>query len=102
MGKINEVTPEELEDLLKSSTKIEVIDVREDDEVAEGIIENAIHIPLKEIPNQKDSLNKDKHYVIVCRSGGRSMKACEYLDKAGFQVSNMAGGMLKWKGEIIF
>ena len=51
---------------------LEIIDVREDDEVAEGIIPGAKHITLGDIPTRISELSKDKEYVMVCRSGGRS------------------------------
>ncbi|GAB3047344.1 rhodanese-like domain-containing protein [Virgibacillus ainsalahensis] len=101
MNHIKEITPAELEEQMKKDDNLVVVDVREDEEVAQGIIENAKHIPLGEIPHAKDELDKDKEYVFVCRSGGRSMKAASYLDEHGFKVTNMAGGMLKWEGDVI-
>lgn len=100
MNDINEITPEEVEELIGKENDV-IIDVREDDEVAEGMIESAKHIKLENIPHSLQELDKDKHYVLVCRSGGRSMKASEFLDEHGYQVSNMTGGMRNWKGEII-
>lgn len=102
MDHIQEFTSEELESLIGEENNIEIIDVREDEEVAQGMIEDAKHIPLQEIPNNIDSLSKDKHYVLVCRSGARSMRAATYLDEHGYKVSNLAGGMLEWDGEIVF
>lgn len=102
MEDIQEVTSNELQDLLEGENNIEIIDVREDAEVEQGMIEDAKHIPLGEVPNNIDSLSKDKHYVLVCRSGGRSMRAATYLDEHGYKVSNLTGGMLKWDGEVIY
>lgn len=102
MEHIQEFTSEELQNLLGEENSIEIIDVREDEEVAQGMIEDAKHIPLQEISSHIDSLSKDKHYVLVCRSGARSMRAATYLDKHGYKVTNLAGGMLEWDGEIIF
>lgn len=99
---IQEFTSEELQGILNNENNIELIDVREDEEVAQGMIEDAKHIPLGELPNNVDSLSKDKHYVLVCRSGARSMRAATYLDEHGFKASNLAGGMLEWDGEVIF
>lgn len=101
MEHIQEITSEELQNLLGEENDIEVIDVREDAEVEQGMIEDANHIPLGEIPDNTDSLSKDKHYVLVCRSGGRSMRAATYLNKQGYKVSNLAGGMIEWDGEVI-
>ncbi|GAA0431228.1 MAG: rhodanese-like domain-containing protein [Bacillota bacterium] len=100
MEKINEISPEELESQLKEGIDIEVVDVREDEEVAQGMIKNAKHIPLQEIPDAINSLDKSKHHVLVCRSGRRSMRAAEFLSENGYNVSNMTGGMLEWKGAV--
>ena len=98
---INEIQPNELEKMMKEDDNLVVIDVREDEEVAQGMIEGAKHIPLQNIPSAKDELDKQQHYAFVCRSGGRSMKAALYMKDQGFNVSNMTGGMLNWEGEVI-
>jgi rhodanese-related sulfurtransferase len=43
-----------------------------------------------------DELDKNKEYILVCRSGGRSGRAAELLEKHGYCVVNMNGGMLAW------
>ena len=43
-----------------------IIDVREDEEIQEGMIRTAIHIPLGELPERLDELSKDDEYVLVC------------------------------------
>jgi rhodanese-related sulfurtransferase len=93
-----EITPQEVEDLLKKDKDISLIDVREHDEVANGKIPKAQHIPLGEIPERLKDLPKDKEHIMICRSGGRSGKACEYLQQQGYKVKNMTGGMLEWEG----
>ncbi|WP_373893116.1 rhodanese-like domain-containing protein [Virgibacillus natechei] len=101
MGHINEMEPTELESRMKKDNDLVVIDVREDEEVAQGMIEDAKHIPLDQIPLSKDDLDQSKHYVFVCRSGRRSMTAASFMDEQGYKVSSMAGGMLKWEGEVV-
>ncbi|PWA09499.1 rhodanese [Pueribacillus theae] len=93
------ITPKEVEQLLKDKKPISLIDVREDDEVAQGKIPQAKHIRLSEIPERLDEIEKDKETIFVCRSGGRSGRACEYLQALGYNVVNMEGGMLDWEGE---
>jgi rhodanese-related sulfurtransferase len=100
---IKGILPEELEELIENNKdQYVLIDVREDDEVQSGMIEGAKHIPLQEIPQASSELNKDKEYVLICRSGRRSMNACMYMKEQGFKVTNMTGGMLDWKGEVVF
>ncbi|SET32803.1 Rhodanese-related sulfurtransferase [Oceanobacillus limi] len=102
MEHIKEVTPKEVEEIISNEdVNTEIIDVREDEEVASGMIEGAKHIPLGNIPDVADELDKEKDYILVCRSGRRSMNAALYLDEIGFKVRNMSGGMLEWGGEVI-
>ncbi|MHA6252350.1 rhodanese-like domain-containing protein [Oceanobacillus sp. CAU 1775] len=97
---MNEITAEELEGKLASGEKLLIIDVREDEEVASGIIPGAMHIPLGEVLDRLHELDESKHYYMVCRSGGRSGKACQLLSQNGYNVTNLAGGMLDWNGEV--
>jgi rhodanese-related sulfurtransferase len=94
------ITAKELEAKLMNREKLNIIDVREDVEVANGKIPGAKHIPLGELPHSLEELDKNKHYYMVCQSGGRSSSACEFLLDEGFDVTTMNGGMMAWQGEI--
>ncbi|ALC89621.1 sulfurtransferase [Bacillus sp. FJAT-18017] len=100
MEEIKTISPEELEKKLEAGEKLEVIDVREDEEVAYGMIPGAKHIKMGDIPENMDKLDKDKEYIFVCRSGRRSLNVCHYLQDQGYKVVNMEGGMLSWEGEV--
>ena len=95
---MKEITPVEVQELLESGEQLNLVDVREDDEVAEGIIPGAIHIPLGEVIERVGELDKSKPYIIICRSGGRSGRATGFLEEAGYDAANMTGGMLEWEG----
>lgn len=97
---MKKITAKELEKKLNAGEKLNIVDVREDEEIALGKIPEAKHIPLGQIPDSLDKLDKNEHYYMVCRSGGRSGNACEYLIQNGYNVTNMVGGMLEWEGEI--
>lgn len=101
MLEIKEITPDELKEKLEKGEKLELIDVREEEEVQEGMIKEAKHIPMGEIPNYVDQLDKDKEYIFICRSGRRSENVCMYLQDHGYKVVNMVGGMLEWNGETV-
>ena len=73
-----------------------VLDVREDEEWAAGHIEGALHIPLGELPARLAELPGEQ-MLVVCKGGGRSGRACEYLGPQGHQVVNLAGGMRGWE-----
>ena len=95
---MKQILPNEVEALLKEKAPIHIIDVREAVEVQAGKIPNALHIPLGLIEFKIQDLDKSKEYIMVCRSGGRSFKAATLLEEHGFNVINMTGGMLDWKG----
>ena len=95
------ITAEELREKIEAGERIAVLDVREDEEVAYGMIPGAVHIPLGTIPFNADKLDANEHYTIICRAGGRSAQACAYLESEGFEVTNVEGGMLDWTGETI-
>jgi len=97
---MKEITAAELEKLLNQGQTVNMIDVRETDEVATGKIPGAVNIPLGLIEFRLQDLDKSKEYTIICRSGARSGRATEFLESHGFSVTNMTGGMLSWDGDI--
>ncbi len=71
------------------------IDVREPDEVAAGTLPGSVNIPLGDLPTRVGELDSTRRVVLLCRSGGRSTQAAEFLTASGFSdVVNLAGGML--------
>ncbi|MFG6147045.1 rhodanese-like domain-containing protein [Halobacillus sp. B23F22_1] len=78
--------------------ELNIIDVRETDEVAAGKIPGAQNIPLGLLELRMNELHKSKEYVMVCRSGGRSGQAAQFLEGQGYHVINMDGGMMNYKG----
>jgi rhodanese-related sulfurtransferase len=97
---MKEITTKELEALLKKGEKLNIIDVREVAEVAAGKIPGAVNIPLGLVEFRMNELDKSKEYIMVCRSGGRSGRATQFLESYGFKVINMPGGMLAWEGKV--
>jgi rhodanese-related sulfurtransferase len=94
------ITAGEVQQKLEKGVQLNIIDVRETNEVAMGKIPTAINIPLGLIEFRKQDLDKNTEYIIVCQSGGRSSQATRYLDSYGFIVTNMDGGMMSWEGEV--
>lgn len=95
---MKQISPNEVEALLKEKSPINIIDVREIEEVKVGKIPTAMHIPLGLVEFKMQDLDKSKEYIMVCRSGGRSSKAATFLEDHDFKVVNMTGGMLEWNG----
>ncbi|MGX5572346.1 rhodanese-like domain-containing protein [Bacillus toyonensis] len=98
---MKEITAREVEERLLRNEEIHVIDVREVEEVREGKIPGVLHIRLGLLEFRMHELDKNNEYIIVCRSGGRSARAVQFLEGYGFQVINMVGDMLAWEGKVI-
>ncbi len=73
-----------------------ILDVREDYEWEAGHIAGALHIPLEQIPARLDELDPDEDLKIICRTGGRSLRATTWLTENGYSAANVAGGMGAW------
>ncbi|MFF2755522.1 rhodanese-like domain-containing protein [Psychrobacillus sp. NPDC058041] len=97
---MKEITAKEVEQKLANGDALQIIDVREVDEVAAGKIPGITHIPLGLLEFRMNELSKTEPYIMVCRSGGRSGRATQFLADQGFDVTNMIGGMLAWEGEV--
>jgi len=92
---VREITIDELKIALNSGAK--VIDVRESDEYESGHVPNAMHVPLATVPNSLDIFQSNDELYLVCHSGGRSMRACEFLHEQGItNVVNIIGGTAGW------
>ncbi len=94
------ITTDELEEKLEKKEPVLLVDVREDEEVADGMIPGAKHIKMGDIPANLDYFDKDKEYIFICRSGKRSENVCMYLQDQGYNVRNLVGGMLDWHGKV--
>ena len=87
---------------LMNNDNIVVLDVRTPEETAEGIIKGAQEIDYKAdgFEGQIDLLDKEKTYLVYCRSGGRSSKTTNMMAKKGFKnVYNLLGGYKAWSKE---
>lgn len=76
-----------------------VVDVREPDEYAAGHVPGAVLVPLGTVPDHVDAFTGEGPTYVICKSGGRSMRACEFLAAQGvdgLEVVNVAGGTMAW------
>ena len=92
---IPQLTPAEAAD----RTEAVVLDVREAAELAEGRIGGSTHIPLGQLPARVVELERARPVIAVCRSGGRSSQAAQFLAGQGYDVANLDGGMTRWIAE---
>jgi rhodanese-related sulfurtransferase len=72
-----------------------VIDVREPDEYTAGHVPGATLIPLATVPDRLSDVPVGE-VLVICRSGGRSRRAAEFLAANGIQATNVAGGTQAW------
>ncbi len=93
------VSVEEFTEIIKDSTAVIILDVRTNEEYANGHIEKSINIDVKQDnfeETAKNRLNKDKTIALYCRSGKRSKKAAEILTQNGYKVVELDSGYSAW------
>jgi rhodanese-related sulfurtransferase len=73
-----------------------LLDVREPEEWDAGHAPEARHVPLGQLPDRMGELDRSQPIVVICRSGARSALATEWLTTAGFDATNLIGGMQEW------
>lgn len=94
---MQEVTVEELKVMLDEGIDFELIDIRENDERQINRIEQSRHIPMNILLANLDEFNKEKMYILQCRSGARSGRVVHEMEEAGFKRAyNLIGGINAW------
>jgi rhodanese-related sulfurtransferase len=92
------VNVSEAKQMIESNPDLAILDVRNLEEYESGHIENAVLIPVTELEERIDELDKEKETLVYCRSGGRSATAGQILVDTGFSsVYNMLGGIMAWR-----
>jgi rhodanese-related sulfurtransferase len=93
-GGVPEVGPGEGRALVDTGAVL--LDVREVDEWQAGHAPDAQFIPLGELAQRTGELARDRRIVAICRLGGRSERATQFLLAQGFDAVNLTGGMRAW------
>lgn len=99
---MKEITVQELKEKKENGDNFFLLDVREMSEYLVSNLEGE-HIPLGELDTRLSEIEdkQDVEFIVMCRSGGRSGKACNYLSAKGFaNVYNLKGGITAWSKEI--
>jgi rhodanese-related sulfurtransferase len=91
---VAEITVDELAERLAAGVRL--IDVREPSEYEEAHVPGAVLVPLGTVPEHVDAFRGDGPTFVICRSGARSMSACEFVAERGIDVVNVAGGTMAW------
>lgn len=90
------ISVNQLQEKIKGT--INLLDVRTPIEYRSGHISKAKNIPLNKVDSYKGSLTEELY--VICQSGLRSKKAAKILQKKGYNVVNVRGGMNRWIGQI--
>ena len=97
----HEISVHELKQKRDRNEQIVLLDVREQDEYEIVHFEDALLIPVNELPQQTHRLDRDSEIVIHCHKGMRSMYAAAYLYQLGYRnVKSLSGGIDQWAIEI--
>lgn len=93
----------EAKKIMDNEEDIIVLDVRTEEEYDEEHIDNAIVIPVEEIEEKAEDIlpDKTKKILVYCRSGKRSLAACEKLIKMGYTNVLDFGGIIDWNFELV-
>ena len=88
----------QMKQLKEKLGQVALIDVREEDEYLEGHVPTAINLPLSVLDQRYSEIERESY--IICQSGMRSMRACQFLQAQGVEVTNVTGGTLAWDEEL--
>ena len=98
---MKDITVEEWKSLIANDNNAVILDVRTQDEVDEGALENAQHIDIylgQGFIEEVKKLDTAKNYYIYCRSGNRSGQACQVMNHMGIETTyNLIGGYTEWE-----
>ena len=78
---------------LYQNEQLSLVDVREVEEFETLHLEGAQNLPLSQLADIYDQLDKDLLHYVICKSGMRSARACQFLEEHGYKVINIQGGM---------
>lgn len=101
-AEIKNITVQETHELQKNDKNIVILDVRTKDEFDDGHLNNAINIDVKQenFTSEIAKLDKNKTYVIYCRSGHRSGRGLNIMKENSFKrIYHMNDGFLQWQAK---
>lgn len=82
---------------LYQNEQLSLVDVREVEEFETLHLEGAHNLPLSQLTDTYDQLDKDLLHYVICKSGMRSARACQFLAEQGYDVINVQGGMMAFE-----
>lgn len=95
--KVPQITVQEAYALLQKEDAPLLVDVRQPVETQSGTAPGAVLIPLTEFSRRLHELPRERQILTICRSSHRSPIAARQLQKAGYRVLDVRGGMISWQ-----
>lgn len=95
-----DIEMEWIKEALDAGKELFLLDVREEEEYAQGHLPSAVLLPLSRLEEQMEKIPKDRAVYVYCRSGQRSQSAKRKLQEAGYQQVYNIGGIIYWPYDI--
>src|SRR5947207_10953247 len=100
MPEVLEITPSQLESMLRGDDPPVVVDVREPWETEICRIEGSQLIPMQSLPQRLQEIPRDRTIAVVCHAGARSYYVAEWLLAQGIEAVSLAGGLDAWAADV--
>ena len=97
---VPEITPSEFVARRDRGDSLTLLDVREEWELGVASVPNIVHIPMGQVGDRLQELDRNVEVVVLCRSGRRSLEVAKFLQQNGFKAVNLAGGILAWSRDL--
>jgi rhodanese-related sulfurtransferase len=103
---MQQISPAQMADWAASAADRQpvLLDVREDWEIQTASVSpeglHFVHMPMQGIPARLDELDKTRPIACLCHHGSRSMQVAAFLERQGFEVVNVAGGIHAWSTQV--
>jgi sulfur-carrier protein adenylyltransferase/sulfurtransferase len=101
-AKMEEITALDLKRRLDAGDDLQIVDVREANEVAFCRLPDTVHIPLGEVVKRLGEIDPSRETIVHCKGGVRSARAITALQQAGFtgKLVNLTGGITAWSNDV--
>jgi rhodanese-related sulfurtransferase len=91
-----ELTNEKAQQMIESGD-VTVLDIRTQEEYAKGYIHESISVPMSDLEDRIDELDKNQAYLIVSQTGSHSSQAADLLKSNGFtEIYHLQSGISAW------
>lgn len=93
------ITVDELKELMKLQADLQIIDVRNDDKLADGVIPGSKHIRSDTVPARLAEIDKSRPVYVQCVLGIKSIEVAVFLEANGYDAYSLEGGYQSWADE---